>query len=280
MSRSRAFSMKSCRRWKYSSFHVSGSSLKPPNTSCAPATPVRAQGRIWRPLRGPRLLSATKSPCSVGLFDFSITQDGVRIAPTPVVKEVALLHDPNQGAMLEITFHFRHQLTMKAGAQSRVEVQYRGDYLTGSENMGITFENHHSYTYILGTGRTWKGPIGQLYLAVPAGIEPVLPKAFGRMGRLRGKDVFLASAYVPGVDDEIDITDGMGRGARHHRVLPEPRVPPGHMVRSSPRDEPTEQTGTGFRDRERCFLQPQGHITRLYRRRRDKEGHLRGAVAF
>ena len=148
------------------------------------------------------------SDAAAGLFAFSITQDGAPVTLGSVVQEVTRYTDPNEGAMLEITFHFRHSLAVKAGAQTRVDVSYKGDYHSGSENGGISFIDQYSYTYVLGTGRTWKGPIGKLYLAVPAGVDASLPKPFLRMGRLRGKDVYLASGYEPGAKDEIDISEG------------------------------------------------------------------------
>jgi hypothetical protein len=71
--------------------------------------------------------------------------------------------------------------------------------------MGMFIANTYSYSYILGTGRTWKGPIGRLYLAVPFGTEPGLPKAFARLGRMGKKDVYLAANYEPAKDDGISM---------------------------------------------------------------------------
>jgi hypothetical protein len=140
-------------------------------------------------------------------FDFSISQDATDVPCATVVIEAVLA---GSSKALDITFHFRHVLSFKAGAKSRVDVRYVSDCGSGGNNMGMFMMNSYSYSYILGTGRTWKGPIGRLYLAVPSGAEPGLPVVFRRLGRMGKKDVYLAADYEPGIEDEIS----MGYAAR------------------------------------------------------------------
>jgi hypothetical protein len=71
--------------------------------------------------------------------------------------------------------------------------------------MGNFMMASYAYSYILGTGRTWKGPIGRLYLAVPFGSDPDLPGAFSRLGKMGQKDVYLAANYEPAPEDGISI---------------------------------------------------------------------------
>ncbi len=140
------------------------------------------------------------------LFDFSITQDGRKVSLSSVVIEAALVSRTKQSQVLEVTFHFRHTLSFAARAASRVDVRYASDYRAGADNMGSYMESSYAYEYILGTGRTWRGPIGRLYLAVPFALHPRLPGPFRRLGRMGGKDVYLAKKYEPAPADGISIT--------------------------------------------------------------------------
>ncbi len=137
------------------------------------------------------------------LFRFAISQDGRNVAFTSVVMEAALVSRGEYSQSLDVTFHFRHALSFAAGAKSRVNVRYTAGYLRGSDNMGMFMTVRYEYFYILGTGRTWKGPIGRLYLAVPFGSDPALPAAFRRLGRMGAKDVYLAEKYEPDPKDGI-----------------------------------------------------------------------------
>jgi len=140
-----------------------------------------------------------------GRFGFSISQDGKPVACHSVVQETALTNAAGESKALEVTFHFRHSLAFKAGARSAVRIEYAADYASGADSGGMFIVPHFSYTYILGTGRTWKGPIARLYLALPQGLSAQLPQAFARLGRLRGRDVYLAAGYEPAEEDVIAI---------------------------------------------------------------------------
>ena len=150
------------------------------------------------------------------LFNFGVSQDGGAVASPAVVIEAAVKTIQGSEKVLDITFHFRHSLIFKAGMDSRVEVSYVSDCLSGESNMGSYIAARYSYTYILGTGRTWKGSIGRLYLAVPFGLEPELPRAFARLGKLGHSDVYLAENYEPAPDDGIsmerDTNEGISPG--------------------------------------------------------------------
>jgi hypothetical protein len=139
------------------------------------------------------------------LFSFSISQDGADVECPTVVIETSLTVDSDYGAQLDITFHFRHALSFTAASPSIVKVGYSADYKCGSSNNGFMSNDMYSYSYILGTGRTWKGQIGKLYLAIPWGMDPSLPGAFSRLARWEGKDVYLAQRYEPGESDMISI---------------------------------------------------------------------------
>ncbi len=141
------------------------------------------------------------------LFDLSIAQDGRAVPLASVVAEAALTDVGSSGGRLEITFHFRHSLAFTAGSSSEVRVRYAADYAEGGDNQ--LHLKSYSYSYILGTGRTWRGAIGRLYFAVPPAMDPKLPKAFQRLGRLRGKDVYLAAGYEPEASDRIEAAMGI-----------------------------------------------------------------------
>jgi len=140
------------------------------------------------------------------LFNFSITQDGRKTVLATAVIETSLIKGTGL-PKLDVTFHFRHTLSFAAGAESRVDVKYTSDYCTGADNMGYFIVQSYQYDYILGTGRTWKGPIGRLYFALPVGLKPELPSAFKRLGRMGAKDIYLAEQYEPQIKDGVVIKD-------------------------------------------------------------------------
>ena len=140
------------------------------------------------------------------LFHFTITQDGRKVEPTSVVIEAMPVSGTGYGVTLEVTFHFRHTLSFPARGASRVDVSYTAGYKTGSDSMGTYMSSRYDYYYILGTGRTWKGPIDRLYVAVPYDLNPGLPASFKRLGRMGKKEVYLAEKYEPATKDGISIT--------------------------------------------------------------------------
>jgi hypothetical protein len=151
---------------------------------------------------GPREVSSASLE---KLFAFTISQDGANVACPTVVIQTSFLPNSDAGPTIEITFHFRHVLSFKASSPSLVKVGYTADYTTGISNGGMFFSTMYDYSYILGTGRTWKGQIVKLYLAVPWGTAPTLPRAFSRLARWKGMDIFLAQRYEPGQNDVISL---------------------------------------------------------------------------
>ncbi len=140
-------------------------------------------------------------------FDFSITQDGNKVDISTIVTEAVLVKEEKDESpfALDVTFHFRHVLKFKARAVSRVEVRYTSDCASSGDRGGAFEATAYSYTYILGTGRTWKGPINRLYLVLPIESAPELPNAFQRMGRKEGREIYLAEQYEPAPEDVIEM---------------------------------------------------------------------------
>ncbi len=78
-------------------------------------------------------------------------------------------HADKKGAWL--TFHFNHQLRFKPGEISVVTVEYTNDLYHGSDGMSNAF----LWNYVIGTGGTWKGTIGEFYLLKPKDWQGELP---------------------------------------------------------------------------------------------------------
>lgn len=111
-----------------------------------------------------------------------------------------------QGGELSVHYHFMHQLAFPAASQSTVVVRYSGISWLNEDYTGIDYYTWH---YILGTGRTWKGPIGVLYLLVPHYLRPALPAAFSRAGRYGEHGMYVARDYEPAADDTIAVDYGI-----------------------------------------------------------------------
>jgi hypothetical protein len=131
-------------------------------------------------------------------MEVSIEQDGVKRDVSTVVLEARLVDKKS----LEIDIHFKHALTFPAKASSTVSVRYQNWVTVHSGGIGVEDE----WNYILGTGRTWKGPIGRLYLLLPPQSKPDLPKAFRLVGEHGGYLLYLASDYEPAESDLIRLS--------------------------------------------------------------------------
>jgi hypothetical protein len=134
-------------------------------------------------------------------FNFSITQDG-----NPVGWDWVLLESKvtgNDGAGLDLGFHFHHVLTFKPKATSVVKVTYAQDVTRGGGGGGGGYrsQSQFGWDYVLGTGGTWKGAIGKLLVCVPTDTKTSLPKAFQPLGIHGAQQVFLARDYKPAVND-------------------------------------------------------------------------------
>jgi len=90
---------------------------------------------------------------------FSIKQNGKTIAIDKVLLE---RYAGEEGA--RVTFHYKHNLNFKPGGVSIVVVEYHQDLFHGGDGMSDSY----LWNYVIGTGGTWKGPIGEFILIKPA----------------------------------------------------------------------------------------------------------------
>ena len=90
---------------------------------------------------------------------FNITQNGKMVRIEKVLLE---RYAGEEGA--GVTFHYKHSLHFKPGEISTVIVKYNQDLYHGSDGMSDTY----LWNYVIGTGGTWKGPIGELVLLKPS----------------------------------------------------------------------------------------------------------------
>ncbi len=90
---------------------------------------------------------------------FNITQDGKNIDIENVLLE---RYAGEEGA--KVTFHYKHNLYFEPGGISTVVVEYHQDLFHGGDGMG----NNYLWKYVIGTGGTWKGPIGEFVLIKPS----------------------------------------------------------------------------------------------------------------
>lgn len=134
-----------------------------------------------------------KAPAEV---NFTITRDEQAIP----VRDVLLERQASRlGA--SVTYHFRHSLSFKPGERALVRVEYRQDILSGSDGMSDMYR----WDYVIGTGATWKGPIGAFMMAVPSGwrgYPPYLEYLYENEGFL----LFGRRDYEPGRGDTFSLT--------------------------------------------------------------------------
>ncbi len=138
-------------------------------------------------------------PGNTGL-DFSIKQDGIPLA----VEDILLEREVNE-VYAGLTFHFKHRLNFPAGGTSSVSVRYTQDLLCGND--GGAAADVYKWNYLIGTGRTWKGPIGEFYFVKPICWEGE-PSGMSRVGKRLpgGVDVYYAAGYEPDIDEMFNLT--------------------------------------------------------------------------
>jgi formylglycine-generating enzyme len=137
-------------------------------------------------------------------FSFSILQDGRKVEWDYVVLDQSLEKGEWTGLMT-LYFHFHHLLHFTPKSTSIVTIVYSQETLRGGEPTAFPALYLHGWDYILGTGGTWKGPIGKLLLCLPADAEPTLPAAFQPLGINGREKIFLAQSYRPAEDDRISL---------------------------------------------------------------------------
>lgn len=131
----------------------------------------------------------------------AIVQDGKDVSIDSVYVEGQVAKDDT----LELSFHFLHQLSFSPNDFSKVVVKYSFFNETMSSG-GMLFTKYINWRYILGTGRTWKGPIKTIYFLTPDHLLPDLPKAFLRAGDFKKKTIFAAREYEPAEQDGVEIS--------------------------------------------------------------------------
>jgi hypothetical protein len=144
-------------------------------------------------------------------FSFSIVQDGRRIEWDYAVLDPTV-EKTDRGVFITLEFHFHHTLLFKPSSSSIVDIVYTQDTLRGQEPTGAVPVDRHGWDYVLGTGGTWKGPIGKLLLCLPEDAAPTLPEAFQPLGINGRERVFLARDYRPAPADRISL-ELVARGA-------------------------------------------------------------------
>jgi hypothetical protein len=137
-------------------------------------------------------------------FSFTILQDGRKVEWDYVVLDQAL-EKGEWGGLMTLYFHFHHVLHFKPKSTTIVTIVYSQDTLRGESPTSIPALYQHGWDYILGTGGTWKGPIGKLLLCLPEDATPTLPTAFQPLGIHGREQLFLAQNYRPAEDDQISL---------------------------------------------------------------------------
>lgn len=141
---------------------------------------------------------------------YSLTQDGRETPVTSVIIESAPGND-----WLDITLHALHELRFPAGRQSRLTAVYMASsgFKTIGGNRGST--ESHASAYVLGTGGTWKGPIGKLIFIIAgrAGMETAsvsVPEGCSQVGfysdGLRSYDIYGAEDFEPARNANISLS--------------------------------------------------------------------------
>jgi len=141
---------------------------------------------------------------------YSLTQDGREMPVSSVVLESAPGNDH-----LDITLHALHELRFPARRQSRLTAVYLASshFKTEGGNRGST--DSRASSYMLGTGGTWKGPIGKFNFIIAGwqGMNTVsvkVPQGVGPAGRysdgLRSYDFYRAENFEPTREAEISLS--------------------------------------------------------------------------
>jgi len=175
--------------------------------------------------------------------DLTITLNGQVVSIDSVFWETQVLPENT----LTISLHFLHQLFFQPNREAIVKVKYSS--FSEVINSGDPhFTEYFDWRYVLGTGRTWKGPIQTIYILTPDHLSPSLPASFARAGEIKKKTVYLATNYEPWQEDEIRVdyvrfgqlpsgpyilTLGEMVGTDSARIiksLPEPKAPAQNFV--------------------------------------------------
>jgi len=133
-------------------------------------------------------------------FNFKIKQNGQIINYDFVVVETKI-----EQYVLKISCHFHHKLSFKPKETKEVVITYTDNCFKGVDNFGYSFANKYEWSYILGTGATWKDKIKKLYFIAQENETSKLPKEFKLIGTQYNKNIYLAENYEPDKNDTINI---------------------------------------------------------------------------
>ncbi|MBI9101529.1 MAG: hypothetical protein JEY99_03865 [Spirochaetales bacterium] len=100
-------------------------------------------------------------------IEFHIRQDGKEIK----IENILVERKADAGGA-SLTFHFQHELLFESWSTTTVEVEYSQDLLFGEEGPGI---NSYRWSYVIGTGGTWKGPMGEFFFIAPKEWSGTIP---------------------------------------------------------------------------------------------------------
>jgi hypothetical protein len=134
-------------------------------------------------------------------FGLSMDQDGTPVAFSSCVADFG--SQPGT-----IVLHFRHQLKFAAGQVSRLTVAYALETLSGQASGGAvryspTYTTYN-WNYILETASSWKGPLGDIVLAVPPGFG-TLPDPWKLLGTRGGRLLYRATNWKPGPKQNLSL---------------------------------------------------------------------------
>lgn len=177
---------------------------------------------------------------AVAEVDFSITRDGEDVE----VQDV-LLDRQASSLGAAVTYHFRHKLVFSPGEEAIVAVEYRQNLITGSDGMSDSY----GWDYVIGTGATWKGPIGEFMLVVPAGWRGY-PAYLEFIEEAGGFLMFVRRNYEPDRVDTFSLT-GFSVGYMEKYEYVEKKLPKlKKMWRTGSREvmQPTEPVQSMIRE--------------------------------
>ncbi len=139
----------------------------------------------------------TPSEAAGSGIDFQISRNGRDITVEKVLLE---RRAGRNGASL--TFHFQHSLTFNPGETTTVRVEYTQDLLYGSDGMS---GNSYRWQYLIGTGSTWKDPIGEFFMITPASWNGEIP-GMNPVSRVPGgMNVYHVSNWEPDRDERFSL---------------------------------------------------------------------------
>ena len=128
-------------------------------------------------------------------LDFTIMQDGRSVPVEKILVERKLSE-----RSAEVILHHKHELVLPAFSRSIVSISYKQNLLYGND--GGAAADVFRWDYMIGTGGTWKGPIGEIYLIAAeawhgelSGLKPVNRK------QKDGVNIYYAENYEPSEGD-------------------------------------------------------------------------------